>query len=54
MNYAKAVYNAMEKNAQMRVNETEALKIGIISGKSEGASDMTDLKTTKLSEEAME
>jgi len=32
VNYAKAVFNALEKNAEMRITDEEIKKVGIVSG----------------------
>ncbi|MEF8848013.1 MAG: 30S ribosomal protein S5 [Candidatus Thermoplasmatota archaeon] len=39
VNYAKAVYNSMKKNAMMRITKQQKNKIGIISGNAEPESD---------------
>lgn len=49
VNYAKAVFNALEQNSEMRIMKDEIKKVGIVSG---GIGPMAEEKTLKTTQEA--
>jgi small subunit ribosomal protein S5 len=50
VNYAKAVFNALEKNAEMRVMPNEAKKVGIVSGSIANLEKVQQVKTVEPTE----